>query len=110
MTIFRVTSRIRGSLIITPRIIPGGQHAFYIVRSMGKTQPAQAFLRVISPPPILPAQLSPMLTEAEVVDSIHSGNARTVNPPRPAILSARDLRPERENQLDSAERGQGMSM
>ena len=41
--------------------------------------------------------------EAEVVDNIHSGNARTVNPPRPATLSARDLRPERENQLDSAE-------
>ena len=43
--------------------------------------------------------------EAEVVDSIRSGNARTVNPPRPATLSARDLRPEREreNQLDSAE-------
>ena len=41
--------------------------------------------------------------EAEVVDSICSGNARTVNPPRPVTLSARDLRPERENQLDSAE-------
>jgi len=40
---------------------------------------------------------------AEVVDSIRSGNARTVNPPRPATLSVRDLRPERENQLDSAE-------
>ena len=40
--------------------------------------------------------------EAEVVDCIRSGNARTVNPPRPATLSARDLRPERENQLDSA--------
>ena len=41
--------------------------------------------------------------EAEVVDNIRSGNARTVNPPRPATLSARDLCPERENQLDSAE-------
>ena len=41
--------------------------------------------------------------EAEVVDNIRSGNARTVNPPRPVTLSARDLRPERENQLDSAE-------
>ena len=41
--------------------------------------------------------------EAELVDNIRSGNARTINSPRPAILSARDLRPERENQLDSAE-------
>ena len=41
--------------------------------------------------------------EAEVVDNICLGNARTINPPRPAILSARDLCPERENQLDSAE-------
>ena len=41
--------------------------------------------------------------ETEVVDNIRSGNACTVNPPRPATLSARDLRPERENQLDSAE-------
>ena len=51
--------------------------------------PIQSVLEIIEP-------------EAEVVDSIRSGNARTVNPPRPATLSARDLRPERENQLDSA--------
>ena len=41
--------------------------------------------------------------EAEVVDNIRSGNARTVNPPRLVTLSARDLCPEKENQLDSAE-------
>jgi len=43
--------------------------------------------------------------EAEVVESICSDNVptRTVNPPRPATLSSRDLHPERENQLDSAE-------
>jgi len=52
--------------------------------------PIQSVLEIIEP-------------EAEVVDCIRSGNARTVNPPRPATLSARDLRPERENQLDSAE-------
>ena len=38
-----------------------------------------------------------------VVDNIRSGNAHTVNPPRPVTLSARDLRPGRENHLDSAE-------
>ena len=41
--------------------------------------------------------------QSQVVDNIRSGNAHTVNPRRPITLSARDLRPERENHLDSAE-------
>ena len=46
--------------------------------------------------PLIQSALEIIEPEAEVVDSIHSGNAHTVNPPRSATLSARDLRPERE--------------
>ena len=46
---FPMTSRIRGSLIITPRIMPGGAaRAVKCIAFYGKTQPAQAFLRVNS--------------------------------------------------------------
>ena len=46
---FPMTSHIHRSLIITPRIMPGGQHALSnVLRSMGKTQLAHAFLHVNS--------------------------------------------------------------
>jgi len=42
-------SRIRGSLIITPQIIPGGAtRASNVMRLMEKPQPAHTFLHVNS--------------------------------------------------------------
>ena len=59
--------------------------AWWTTVTIGELPPNSVSVEIIEP-------------EAEVVDNIRSGN-----PPRPANLSARDLRPERENQLDSAE-------